>query len=548
MNRKTGCVAAVLFSAVLFGQQTNFDAALREARSLQSQGRVKEAVDILGRAVRQFPKNPDARSELASMLGSLAGNAANTGDFSAAMTHSNTAFAQLDTALALDPDHFGANFVYGVFAVSVPALMGKLDAGVRRMEKAKALAEAERSGVPAEQKAAIFRYLGQGYKMQNRTEEAETAWKTALSLSSSGPNAEAARKGLEGIEKEKAEAKAKAKAEEAPSIGVAVRGPLSMDVRSAIENGKALISQRKWTEAADVLRKAVRQDSTNAEAVLLLASALSEEVSVGYDERIYRDQSWRTNLAFEVARTLEAAHRSIPDNPEIRLFYALMCIQMPFFVGKTDEGLSILEAMSKDSSLPDSIRNEATYQYGFGLRKKGRGVWADFVKNNPDAGQASAVYREYGLRENHPKPAAGERVQVQFHLGFQDELEPQAALWIEDADGRFVKTLYVSGFSGFAKEKQVVLPEFAERTKFETDGNTGASVDWGKNSYDWDLTGPSGKRVKSGAYTVVLEVSWWPSMRYETAEAKIRVGGKASETAVSREPLIPRLRVQYMPK
>jgi hypothetical protein len=228
--------------------------------------------------------------------------------------------------------------------------------------------------------------------------------------------------------------------------------------------------------------------------------------------------------------------------------YGLMCVQMPFFVGKTDEGLSILEAMSKEAGLPDSIRNEATYQLGFGLRKKGRGVWADFVKNNPDAEQASSVYREYGLRENSSESKAGEKVRVQFHLGFQDELEPQTGLWIEDAEGRFVKTLYVSGFSGFAKEKQVVLPEFAARTKFETDGNTGVSIDWGKTAFDWDLTGASGKRVKPGVYTIRLEVSWWPSMRYETADAKIRVGGKAGETTVSRDPLIPRLRVQYLPR
>ncbi len=545
MNRKSVFVAAVLFSTVLFGQQANFDAALKEAQSLQAQGKVKEAVDILSQAVRQSPKNPDARSELASMLGSLAGNAANTGDFNAAMTHSNTAFSQLDTALALSPDHFNANFVYGVFAVNVPIFMGKLDAGVNRMEKAKALAEAKQSGIPPAQKAALFRYLGQGYKMQNRIEEAEAAWKTALSLSSSGPDAEAARKGLEGIEKVRTEAGDKT---EGRSLGVAVNGPQSADTGSSIETGKSLLSQKKWTEAADAFRQAVRQDSKNPEAVLLLARALSEEVSIGYDERIYRDQNWRTNLAFEIARILEEANRNIPDNPQIRLYYGLMCIQMPFFVGKTDEGLSILEAMSKDASLPDSIRNEAAYQYGFGLRKKGRGVWADFVKNNPDAEQAPLVYREYGLRENSPKSTTGERVQVQFHLGFQDELEPQTALWVEDAEGRCVKTLYVSGFSGFAKEKQVVLPEFAERTKFQTDGNTGASVDWGKSSFCWDLTGPTGKRVKPGVYTVLLEVSWWPSMRYETAKARIRVGGKASESAVSREPLIPRLTAQYLPK
>jgi tetratricopeptide (TPR) repeat protein len=541
MNRKFTFILAVLFSTVLYGAQGTSEEAMQEAQNLRSQGKSKEAVEVLQRAVRLFPRNPDLRSQMASILGEAAGSAANAGDFNAAMTHTNTAFAQLDTAIALDPNHFNANFVYGVFAVNVPVFMGKLDSGVGHMEKAKALADANPSTVSAAQKAALYRYLGQGYRMLGRMDAAGAAWTTSLSFSSSGPDADAARQGLEAIQKAKTETEAK------PS-GIPADKPASRDASSLIVTGKSLFELKKWPEAADAFRKAIQQDSSNAEAFLLLARTLGREAETGYDERIYKDQTFRTNLAFEVTRTLEKAHRLHPENPDIRLLYAVMCVQMPFFVGKMDEGLSILQSMSGDATLSDSLRAEATYELGFGLRKKGRGIWADFVKNNPDARQASLVYGEYGLRESTPKSASGERVQAEFHLGFQDELEPQTALWVEGADGKFVKTLYVSGFSGFAKEKQVVLPEFAKRAKFETDGNTGASIDWGKHSYAWDLTGPSGKKVKPGVYTVVLEVSWWPSMRYETAEAKIRVGGKPSETTASRDPFIPRLHVQYIAK
>jgi tetratricopeptide (TPR) repeat protein len=546
MNRRHTALLAVLFSAILCRAQGDAGRAMQEAQSLRSQGKSNEAVELLLAAVRQSPRNPDVRSQLASILGETAGKAANAGDFGAAMTRTNAAFSQLDTALTLDPNHFNANFVYGIFAVNVPVFMGKLEAGVGRMEKAKALAEANPTVVPPGQKAALYRYLGQAYRMQNRFDDAEAAWKTALSISSSGPDADAARQGLEGIKNERAAVQPAAK-EQPPAAGPA-KAPSERGTASLVANGRELLRERKWTEAADALREAVRQDSSDAEAFLLLARALGQEAAAGYDERIYKDQTFRTNLAFEATRVLDKAHRLHPGNPELKLSYASMCVRMPFFVGRMDEGLAILESMSKDAGLPDSLRAEATYQWGFGLRKKGGGIWADFVKNNPDAGQASLVYGEYGLRESAAKTAAGERVEVQFHLGFQDELEPQTALWVEGPDGRFVKTLYVSGFSGFAKEKQVVLPEFAKRTKFETDGNTGASIDWGKHAYAWDLTGPSGKKVKPGVYSVVLEVSWWPSMRYESAAAKIQIGGKASETAVSRDPFIPRLTVQYLPK
>ena len=132
-----------------------------------------------------------------------------------------------------------------------------------------------------------------------------------------------------------------------------------------------------------------------------------------------------------------------------------------------------------------------------------------------------------------------------FHLGFKDELEPQTAVWVEDADGKFVKTLYVSGFSAFAKEKQVNLPRWSGNSKFETDGTTGASIDWGKHTYSWNLTGHDGKRVKDGMYKVFVEAAWWPSMEYGRALAEIRVGPVSDEATAKKGPHIPILKVQY---
>jgi hypothetical protein len=62
------------------------------------------------------------------------------------------------------------------------------------------------------------------------------------------------------------------------------------------------------------------------------------------------------------------------------------------------------------------------------------------------------------------------------------------------------------------------------------------------------MTDHAGKRVKPGVYKAIVEISWWPSMRYETAEASIQVGGKASEITVAKPPLIPRLTINYLPK
>jgi tetratricopeptide (TPR) repeat protein len=546
MNRQAVLSVTILLTGFLYAQQKNFDASLKEAQSLKSQGKLQEAVYVFRQSVQQTPDNAEAHYQFASILGELSGKQANAGDFTNAMTSVNEAFAELDKATFLDPNHFNAHLYYGVYAMNVPVFFGKLEPGVQHLETAKGLIEKQPSQFPAEQQAALYRFLGQGYRTLQRPKDAEAAWDKVLSLVTQGENADAARKGLEELLKG---------GDRKPETGGQIseagdqkKSGAGQSAASLIEAGKKYLIEKKWSEAADAFRKAVQEDTTDAQACLLLAQALGQEAAIGYDDRIHKDQTWRTNLAFEATRVLEAAHKRFPDIAGISLYYAAMCVQMPFFVGKIDEGLSILESLSKNPNLPDSTRSESIYQLGYGYRKKGRGIWADFVKNNPDSRQSSLVYQEYGLREHAVKSTSGERVQVNFHLGFQDEIEPQTGLWVEDKDGKFVKTLYVSGFSGFAKEKQVVLPEFAKRTKFETDGTTGASIDWGNFTYSWDLTDHDGKRVKPGVYHIVLEVSWWPSMRYETAETAIRVGGKASEAAVSREPLIPRLQALYIPK
>ncbi|MBN1894631.1 DUF2271 domain-containing protein [bacterium] len=528
-------ILAVLFciqTLSVFGQ-TGFDAMLKQADALKSEGKIEPAVQAMRQAVKEFPENPRAHYQLGSFLGELGRVQSEKGDFVAAMNSINESFSELDKACSLDPDFYDAHFLYGVIGVNVPSIFGKLAPAVTHLEKARDIQE-KRTDLPAEQKATLFRYLGQGYHLQGRFDDAESSWKQVLAISQTGGDADAARKGMEETVKDRKEAAAKQAAQPAA------------DMKNLLELGKSHMDAKRWGDAIDVLRKATALDSNHIEANRLLIRALSREVMAGYDERIYQDQNWRTNLAFEIVNVLGRAHRLAPENPEIGLTYGIMCIQMPFFTGRMDEGLAILEALSKDPSIPDSTRRDATCQLGFGYRKKGRGIWADFVRRNPEASQSDMVFEEYGLREFTDRSAEGERIQVDFHLGFQDELEPQTALWVEDAQGKFVKTLYVSGFSGFAKEKQVVLPEFAERAKFETDGTTSASIDWGTHTYFWALDGRDGKRVKAGNYRIVLEISWWPAMQYALAEADIQVGSKSAEVRVEKSPLMPRMRVKYI--
>ena len=137
---------------------------------------------------------------------------------------------------------------------------------------------------------------------------------------------------------------------------------------------------------------------------------------------------------------------------------------------------------------------------------------------------------------------------MDFILGFRDELAPQTAVWVDDKEGNFVRTIYVSGFSGYAKEKQVNLPMWTNSSKFaDVDGVTSTSIDLGHHIYVWDLKDTSGKKVKSGEYIVKVETAYWPSMQYQQVEVPIKIGKKEKRVVVEEGNLIPYLEVKYIP-
>ena len=137
---------------------------------------------------------------------------------------------------------------------------------------------------------------------------------------------------------------------------------------------------------------------------------------------------------------------------------------------------------------------------------------------------------------------------IDFSLGFRDELPPQTSVWIEDAHDNFVKTLYVSGFSGNAKEKQVNLPKWAKSSGYaDVDGVTAASIDTGQHLYVWDLRDSEGNRVKPGVYTVMVETSFWPSMNYQAAKTTVTIGNEENRGKTEEGHYIPYLEAVFYP-
>lgn len=552
MKRMTIMLLFLVVATVLVAQQKALKTFIAEAQALQGEGKLMEGIDLLKEAVSVYPEEANAHLQLGLAWGALGQKSGETGDFTIAMNAVNEGFVAFEKAVELDPGYYEAHFYYGVYGVNVPLLFGKLDSGVEHLEKALAILKGRSGEDQSEKLAVVYQYLGKGYQMQEKMDEARAAWEKALAISPEGEVGDAARAGLESLEKVKttAEAKKPEKKKESQKV-LALKGKLKEspeDFELNYDLGKAYFDEGNWVEAQKVLRKAVALDRNHFEAQFLLTRAVMEDVMVGYDERIYEDQALRTNLAFEMVRQVERTLELDPTNLEARLWHATGCVMMPFFVQRIDQGIASLEEIVNDESLPDEVRAEALYNLGFGYRKKGNAIWMKLMKDYPRSEHIQGIYDEYGLREygEEKLDIEGEKVIVTFHLGFMDELAPQTGVWVEDADGRFVKTLYVSGFSSFAKEKQVNLPAWSKSSEFETDGTTGASIDWGKHAYSWDLTDHRGNRVRDGLYKVNIEVAWWPSMKYGRATAEILVGITPGEVTVDKGPFVPLLHVRYL--
>jgi hypothetical protein len=91
----------------------------------------------------------------------------------------------------------------------------------------------------------------------------------------------------------------------------------------------------------------------------------------------------------------------------------------------------------------------------------------------------------------------------------------QFAVWITDAQGNYVKTLYATRFTatgGYAKRAQAI-PDWVASSglagmgKAQIDAFTGATPRTGNLSYRWDGTNQAGEALPPGEYRIFLEAS-----------------------------------------
>jgi hypothetical protein len=115
----------------------------------------------------------------------------------------------------------------------------------------------------------------------------------------------------------------------------------------------------------------------------------------------------------------------------------------------------------------------------------------------------------------------------------------QFAVWIEDADGGYVKTLYATRFTadGGYKNRPDSIPAWVEKSGLaelsgaQVDAITGATPKSGALSYTWDLTDVDGAPVPAGTYQFFVEGSLrWKNRVLYTGAFEIGGGATTAET------------------
>jgi hypothetical protein len=121
----------------------------------------------------------------------------------------------------------------------------------------------------------------------------------------------------------------------------------------------------------------------------------------------------------------------------------------------------------------------------------------------------------------------------------------QFAVWIEDSQGKYIKTLYAARYTatGGFKRRSSSIPvwvkqsDIANMAKADVDALTGATPRTGSLVYTWDGTDSKGAVVGAGEYVVYLEGTLrWENLVLYSAAVRLGHGAAPSHVDVKYTP------------
>jgi len=155
------------------------------------------------------------------------------------------------------------------------------------------------------------------------------------------------------------------------------------------------------------------------------------------------------------------------------------------------------------------------------------------------AGTARPADAAHTTSAAHPTGAAAE---ITFTFTRQSGAATnQYAVWIEDAQGKYIKTLYASRWTanGGYSRRPTSIPLWVKQSGLsgmsaaQVDAISGATPSTGSVTYTWDGTDARGAAVPNGNYMLILEGTLrWENQAYYRAPITLGSGAAAARVSV----------------
>jgi len=491
-----------LFS--ILSANPTLDSLIKKADQAYQNQQLDQAVKTMEEASVKYPQDFRPKAYLGYYQGLKAGEAAET-DVASAGMWLEKCFNSFESSAKIDSSQPLLRFLRGTIFVNIPDFFGKKEQGMIDLEFALSKFKSEPKDSKMEEITACYYLLGQCYSRKMEYEKAILLWKEVDSLYKENPELyNLAQKNLKELESKKEKVKAK-------------KAKVDIDLENELKKFNAYMNKNQMDSAEICLNQIKNAEIIAPEVYKAWLYYYEKLVGLGYDEQIYDNQNFRSEKALEMMKVLDQAITHFPQSVEFRMLRGMIGIDMPFFLKRLDQGISDLEYII-DHSTNDSIIDEAKFYLGRAYQRKGMGYWTHIIAKNDTNQIAERILSEMSKPfSNEKKPEDSEDyAEIVFSIPFQDQIQPQVALWIENEKGEYLRTLYVSGFSKYVKEKQVVLPDWAKSSNFENiDAVSCASIDMGRHTYYWDLKDSKGKLFKKGKFNICLEICHWPTVKHE---------------------------------
>jgi tetratricopeptide (TPR) repeat protein len=522
------------------------DEYMQEAQAYYEEKEIDEAIVTMEKAVSEYPESSITYAKLGDYLSEKGQRYV---DFFMVLPR---AFAMWDTAIALDSANFDARYSRGSWGTYVPQALGQLDKAITDLEFVSTVVKQSDDPNVKEEYSNVYSYLADGYRKRWQFDKAKKLYRMVIEMDSDSRSAQLAQTHIiEIIRFENwLQKREQDKAPDSPEI-LELQAYVEEhpgDVKKLMVLGNAYLEANKDEEAVRIFEKVIKADSTNTKAYKMLSFAMRRAYIQGYDPRISMDHNYLTDGVFRVLEVLDKAISIAPDDMELRLMRGQVGTQMFFLPGRREQAIDDLEMIIR-SDPSEALRSAARYELGRVRQKEAMSDWLRVVSEYPETPVADSVFDE--LQEGVPNVDLSQYkrpfVAIELVMAFRDELPPQTAVWIETEEGKFVKTIYVSAFTGYAQAPGRLPQWQASSDFFDVDAVTGASIDMGYHMFVWNLKNALGEDVVSGDYVIKVEATFWPSMQYQNASATIDLGKKEHRVVVKEGNLIPYLKVSYLP-